>query len=138
MPMNISLINPLSLRQHEEISHFKVLLLLLKIIFQRKFTKPILIDGETFTILDGHHRYTVAKLLKFTFIPALSINYLNDSRVVVYPRRKNIPVDKCLVLSKSALKSLFPIKSTKHVIKGINIHRLSIPLMDFYKLNFSL
>lgn len=136
--MNISLINPLSLRPHEEISHFKVLLLLFEIIFQGKFTKPILIDEQTFTILDGHHRYTVARILKFRFIPALSINYLNDSRVVVYSRRKNIPVDKCLVLNKATSKSLFPIKTTKHIIKGIEIPRLSIPLIDLYKLNFSL
>ena len=47
------------------------------------YTKPLLVDKQTGTILDGHHRYSIAKVLQLKQVPALCVDYLNDDSIAL-------------------------------------------------------
>ena len=42
------------------------------------FTKPLLVDSQTGSILDGHHRHSVAVCLNLKRVPAILIDYLSN------------------------------------------------------------
>ena len=46
------------------------------------FTKPVLVDSETGSLLDGHHRLSVAKELGLSKIPAICLDYLSSEAIV--------------------------------------------------------
>ena len=47
------------------------------------FTKPLLVDSQTGSILDGHHRYSVALSLELKRVPVILIDYLEDDEITV-------------------------------------------------------
>ena len=47
------------------------------------FTKPLVVDKKTGSLLDGHHRYSVACLLNLTSVPAICVDYLSDETIIV-------------------------------------------------------
>ncbi|PVU76311.1 hypothetical protein DDW13_03510 [Acidianus hospitalis] len=64
---------------------------------------PIIIDEESFMVIDGHHRFYAMKLLGFSKIPAYLINYRKDYvkvnkwfRKIVFSKGSN--VDRILSL----------------------------------------
>ena len=80
---DVELIDINWLKAHEEVHPKKVIELFEMTLRWGGYTKPLLIDRETGTILDGHHRYEVGKKLELNYIPAIVIDYLNDDRVGV-------------------------------------------------------
>ena len=69
------------LKAHEEIKIKNMEKLLEMTLKWDGFTKPLIADKATGTILDGHHRFAVAKRLELARIPAVCIDYLNDDSV---------------------------------------------------------
>ena len=69
------------LKAHEEIKIKNMEKLLEMTLKWDGFTKPLIADKAIRTILDGHHRFAVAKRLDFARIPAVCIDYLNDDSV---------------------------------------------------------
>ena len=130
--MKIIFLNPVQLKPHEQISFFKLVFVFMKIIIDGKFTKPILVDENTNTILDGHHRVAVAKLLKLRKIPAVAIDYLAENNIFVEPRRSNILITKDIVIASALSKKLFPHKTTNHVFINYDFPFISIPLVGLY------
>ena len=47
------------------------------------FTKPVLVDSITGSLLDGHHRLSVAKELGLSKIPAICLDYLSSEEIIV-------------------------------------------------------
>ena len=47
------------------------------------FTKPLLVDSQTGSILDGHHRHSVAVCLNLKRVPVILIDYLADDQITV-------------------------------------------------------
>ena len=47
------------------------------------FTKPLLVDSVSGSILDGHHRYSVALSLNLKRVPVILIDYLADDQITV-------------------------------------------------------
>ena len=45
------------------------------------YTKPLLVDGRTGTILDGHHRYHVGLRIGLLRLPVIKVDYLNDEGI---------------------------------------------------------
>ncbi len=111
---NIIYINPHTLKAHEVFSKPRAFLLLLKILFENKFKTPILLDKDTRVILDGHHRWWVARKLGFNTVPCLVFDYKNDQAISVCSRREDITIDKTSVLKMGLSDSVFPYKTTKH------------------------
>ena len=81
------------------------------------FTKPLVVDKKTGSLLDGHHRYSVACLLNLTSVPAICVDYLSDETIIVETWRnsdyeeitKKDVVDMCLS------DDLFPPKTSRHM-----------------------
>ena len=69
------------LKAHEEIKLKNMEKLLEMTLKWDGFTKPLIADKATGTILDGHHRYAVAKRLELARIPVVCIDYVNDNTV---------------------------------------------------------
>ena len=77
--------------------------------------KPILVDSATNVILDGHHRWWMAKERGLQRVPCCLVDYLRDTSIQVLPRRKDIPVSKEEVIRMGLSDSTFPHKTTKHL-----------------------
>ena len=82
------------------------------------YTKPLLVDKNTGAILDGHHRYSVAKLLNLTKVPALCVDYLNDGSInlEVWQSSEIKQITKQMVIDKSLSDEVFPPKTSKHIL----------------------
>ena len=128
---NIVLISPRELIAHEKVKIRHAIYLVLKMIFSGRFKVPLLIDSETKTILDGHHRCYAAHRLGLKSVPCYVVNYLNDRSVRVHARKPHIPVDKKKVIKMALSPKVFPHKTTRHEYKipGFN----SIKLSDLWK-----
>ena len=114
--LTIKLLSIKDLKPHEKISKINYTEVLQDILKEQIIFNPIFVDMTTKVILDGHHRFTVAKKLNLSQIPCLVIDYFNDSIISVFPRRDNIPVNKNLVIQAGLQGNLFPNKSTRHVL----------------------
>ena len=74
-------------------------------------------DGH---ILDGHHRFDVARCLHLSKVPAIMLNYLTDDRisVAVWPGRELESISKQDIVDMALSEELFPPKTSKHTIGG--------------------
>ena len=104
------------LKAHEEVHPKKVIELFEMTLRWGGYTKPLLIDRETGTILDGHHRYEVGKKLDLNYIPAIVIDYLHDDRIGVttWPNSGLEKIEKIDVINMALSEKLFPPKTSKH------------------------
>ena len=84
------------------------------------FTKPLLVDSVTGSILDGHHRYSVAQSLNLKRVPVILIDYLTDDEIVVevWPGCGLESITKQQVIDMSLSDELFPPKTSKHIISN--------------------
>jgi ParB-like chromosome segregation protein Spo0J len=82
------------------------------------FTKPLLVDSISFTILDGHHRFDVARCLQLSKVPAIMLDYLADERitVAVWPGRQLQSITKQDIVEMALSAELYPPKTSKHTI----------------------
>lgn len=111
---NIILISPRELIAHEKVKISHALYLLLKMIFSGRFKVPLVVDSETKTILDGHHRCYAANRLGLKHIPCYLVNYMKDQSIKVHARRSDTPVDKKKVIEMALSPKVFPHKTTRH------------------------
>ena len=116
--MEIVLIQISELLPHEEIKQ-KNLRKLIDLVKKRGgLYDPILVDRETKTLLDGHHRYNTALHLGLKFIPGIEVDYLEDESIQVesWPGKEEMKITKESVLSMAKSENLFPPKTSKHSI----------------------
>lgn len=86
--------------------------ILKKKILQEKFwTKPIIIDKNNNLLMDGHHRFQVAKELSFKKLPAVKIDY---NTIEIWSLRNNEKVSKEIVKERALSNNIFPNKTVKH------------------------
>ena len=104
------------LKAHEEIQEKKVIELHEMTLRWGGYTKPLLVDSKTGTILDGHHRFEVGKKLNLELIPAILTDYLNDNGITVttWPNSKLKSIEKEEVIKMALSGNLFPPKTSKH------------------------
>ncbi len=120
--MKIELIEIKKLKPHEktDLAHLKKFKK--RVLIDKKIKNPVIVDRDSLTILDGHHRVETIRLLGLNKIPAYLVDY-NDSKVKVIPR-KSIEVSKRAVLLHAKNGNKFPPKTTRHIIprrpKGCN------------------
>ena len=116
--MEIVLIQISELLPHEEIKQKKLRKLIDLVKKRGGLYEPILVDRETKTLLDGHHRYNTALHLGLKFIPGIEVDYLEDESIQVesWPGKEEIKITKESVLSMAKSENLFPPKTSKHSI----------------------
>lgn len=88
---------------------------------------PILVDLNTFTVLDGHHRLEAVKALGLKMIPVFFVDYFKDY-VLVKSFRKEFLVTKGLVIEAARARKLLPPKTSRHLLKGVTIPSSFIPI----------
>ena len=118
------------LRPNECTSQKGILQLRDKVLSEGLWKTPILVETNSFSILDGHHRTEVAKLLGLTKVPVVLVDY-SDSRLFLSARRDDVLVSPEEVIRRSKTGDFFPWKTTKHVFEPRR-SRTSIPLADLY------
>lgn len=81
------------------------------------FTKPLVVDKKTGSLLDGHHRYSVACLLNLTSVPAICVDYLLDETIIVetWPNSDYEEITKKDVVDMCLSDDLFPPKTSRHM-----------------------
>ncbi|AEB28561.1 ParB N-terminal domain-containing protein [Francisella hispaniensis] len=97
-------------------------------IFKSKVWKhPVLVDLNTNIILDGHHRFSVAKKLQLKYIPCILVDF-NSSIVSVTSWRTREKLCKKMILDKALTGDLFDYKTTKNILHTNVDFRSDIPL----------
>lgn len=98
-----------------------------KITKEKIWVKPIIIE-ENGLILDGHHRFAVAKHLGLTKIPAVRVNYYD---LKVWSLREEEKVDHDTVIERALKGEIYPNKTVKHDFNFI-LPECKIPLEELY------
>ena len=95
----------------------------------KAYTKPLLVDRKTGTILDGHHRAEVAKRMELQCLPCVLVDYLEDARVTltVWPNCGRDSLEKEEVVEAALAGELFPPKTSRHLLSD-HLPPISIPL----------
>ena len=95
----------------------------------KAYTKPLLIDRKTGTILDGHHRTEVARRLKLKCLPCVSVDYLDDDGIIlnIWPKSGRDSLDKSEVIEAALSGELFPPKTSRHLLSD-HLPPISVPL----------
>lgn len=104
------------LKPHEEFDEEHSQVIVQEIFTDGAINIPILADGATCVILDGHHRFSAAKKLKLFKIPVLLVDYLKDTVISVFSRRYTVTINKNLVIQAGMSGKLFQSKTTRHVL----------------------
>ncbi|MFC1616196.1 ParB N-terminal domain-containing protein [Patescibacteria group bacterium] len=115
MNYQIKLISISRLKPHEEVNPVNLQHVKKQIKKSKCFIEPIIVDRTNFIILDGHHRTKSLIQLGYKKIPAVLVDYESEN-IKVYPRRKEIPVNKKKIINQALQKKLFPFKTSKHII----------------------
>ena len=94
-------------------------------------TEPLLVDRKTGSILDGHHRFAVAKQLQLKQVPAVLIDYLTNASidVEVWPGCGRDTITKQDVIDMSLSEDLFPPKTSRHRYVE-TLPPISVPLAE--------
>jgi hypothetical protein len=82
------------------------------------YTKPLIVDKRTGSILDGHHRFAIAALLELKRLPVICVDYLADEQITVdvWSGSDRETLSKQEVIEMSLSGDLFPPKTSRHTI----------------------
>ena len=94
----------------EEYDDARVKTLKDKIVSEGKWNVPIIVEKRGL-ILDGQHRFQVAKILGLERIPSIMVSY---DEVKVWTLRKEIKITKSNVIKKVKSGQVYPYKTVKH------------------------
>ena len=132
--MKVELVPLEVLRPHEQILPKKVDQLEKMTHRWNAYTKPLLIDRATGTILDGHHRYQVAQRLELLCVPCVLIDYLEDSLIEldVWPNCGRDEVTKNEVIQAALSGNLFTPKTSRHRLSD-HLPPIAVPLSRLRK-----
>ena len=127
------LIEPRTLKPHEDVDMDRVRALAEEIRLSGAFYPPVLIDGASRVILDGHHRWHASTLLALAWLPCYAVDYRNDPAIRVISRRSEIAIAKDDVIAMGLSGRSYPYKTTRHVydlpeaIEPVPLERLLDP-----------
>jgi L-serine kinase (ADP) len=80
-----------------------------------RWIAPIVIERDSYAVMDGHHRLAAAKRLNLPRVPCLMLDY---TQVRVQARRIGYQVDGKQIIERSHTRSLYPPKTTRHVFSS--------------------
>ena len=102
------------LRPHEMTIPSRIEEIKAQILSTKSIDYPIIVDRESWVILDGHHRYTCAKELWITKIPCFLVDYFSSEIEVWTWRENETPPQKEEVIHRALTWNIFSPKSTRH------------------------
>ena len=127
--MEVELVPVEALLPHEKVVEHRVDNLEKMTLRWRAYTKPLLVDRKTGTILDGHHRTRVAKRLKLMWLPCVLVDYLEDDKITlsVWPNSGRESLEKEEVVEAALSGNLFGPKTSRHLLSD-HLPPISVPL----------
>ena len=127
--MEVELVPLEVLRPHEQIIHKKVDQLERVTHRWNAYTKPLLLDRTTGTILDGHHRYHVAQRIGLLCVPCVLIDYLEDDSIEldVWPNCGRDSISKQDVIDAALSGDLMNPKTSRHRLSD-HLPPIAVPL----------
>lgn len=127
--MRVQLIPVEVLKPHEQVIQKKVDHLERMTIRWDAYTKPLLVDGATGTILDGHHRYEIARRLDLQCLPCVVVEYLDDDSItlLLWPNSDREGISKDDVIQAGLSGDLMPPKTSRHLLSD-DLPPISVPL----------
>ena len=108
---SIELLELSYLKPIEDYSNLRFEYLFEKINKEKVWNKPLVVDKDFYLILDGHHRFEVAKKMKLNKVPIIKLNYKN---IKIWSLRDDEIVNHELVIEKSLKGNIYPRKTVKH------------------------
>ena len=104
------------LKPHEEVKPRNVDTLHEMTLRWSAYTKPLLVDRVTGTILDGHHRYHVGMRIGLSRLPVILVDYLEDDgiEIDVWPACGLDTLTKQEVIDMALSDGVFPPKTSRH------------------------
>jgi len=108
-----------ALREHEETDPQRFSEVFKIIQTEGKLDVPIIVDAQSYVILDGHHRFKAYKELGLKLIPCVLVDYFSH-QVQLFPRRPDIRVSKEDVVARALKGQLYPAKTTRHVFPELS------------------
>lgn len=100
-----------SLRPIEEFIPERIKTLKKEILDLGLWIKPLIVEKDHRLILDGHHRFEVAKLLGLKQVPVVIMDY---SKIKIWSLRNEIVLNHDMVRQKALEANIFPNKTVKH------------------------
>lgn len=76
---------------------------------------PVVVDVDSWTILDGHHRREAHRRLGVRRVPCLVVDY-RSPMIRLEPRRTDLIVSKADVVKRAQSGRLLPPKTTRHIL----------------------
>ena len=127
--MEVELVPLEVLRPHEQVIERKVDQLERMTHRWNAYTRPLLLDRTTGTILDGHHRYQVAQRIDLQCVPCVLINYLEDDSIDLdlWPNSGRDSISKQDVVDAALSGELMPPKTSRHRLSD-HLPPIAIPL----------
>eukprot|EP00535_Pseudo-nitzschia_heimii_P005055 CAMPEP_0197191360 /NCGR_PEP_ID=MMETSP1423-20130617/23252_1 /TAXON_ID=476441 /ORGANISM="Pseudo-nitzschia heimii, Strain UNC1101" /LENGTH=872 /DNA_ID=CAMNT_0042643971 /DNA_START=95 /DNA_END=2713 /DNA_ORIENTATION=- len=96
------------------------------------YRKPLLVDRESGSILDGHHRYFAAQKLGLSKVPAALVDYLEDDSISVelWPGDHGVTsISKQDVIDMCLSADVFPPKTSRHTFAN-PLNPIFVPLEE--------
>ena len=117
------------LKPHEQVIQKKVDQLERMTIRWDAYTKPLLVDGATGTILDGHHRFEIARRLDLQCLPCVVVDYLDDDSItlLLWPNSDREGITKDDVIQAGLSGDLMPPKTSRHLLSD-DLPPISVPM----------
>ncbi len=125
--LSIELIEVSKLRALEGHGPKRVDWLAAKVFEEQLWTVPIKVERTQFIIMDGHHRFEVAKRLNLRVVPAELFSY---DEVELYSLRKTIEVTAEIIFENARKDVLFPYKTAKHIFPKTSDVFTGVPLYE--------
>ena len=127
--MKVELVPIEALLPHEKVEEHRVDNLEKMTLRWRAYTKPLLVDRKTGTILDGHHRTKVAQRMELKCLPCVLVDYLDDDEVSlsVWPNCGRESLSKEEVIEAALSGNLRGPKTSRHMLSD-HLPPISIPL----------
>ena len=127
--MDVELVPITWLRPHEEVKPRNVDTLHEMTLRWSAYTKPLLVDCETGTILDGHHRYHVGIRIGLSRLPVIKVNYLNDEGIELdlWPASALESLTKQQVIDMALSGDVYPPKTSRHRFSD-HLPPIAVPL----------
>ena len=130
MKHELKLVNLDKLCETEEHNSINALQLANRIKDLGLWTVPIAIEYSTHGIMDGHHRFNAARLLNFTRVPCVLLDY-KTSGVKLTSWRTDWDASVEDIFTKIKQSKKFPYKTTRHLFYP-EIEEISVPISLLY------
>ena len=121
--VKIDLLRPIENHSDSRVKNMKE-----KMLKNSLWIRPISVEKNNMLILDGHHRFNVAKKLGFKYIPSELFDY-KDQNVSVWSLRKDCIVTKELVIKNAKSGNIYPYKTAKHKFPSL-VGKCLLPLIE--------